>query len=319
MRFRNHPQVLLGRLTVIAILVASLFSVVTLAGPARPAGADTGGLVWPANGFVSWNAHDHKNSAENVYAIDIASFTPNNPVVAAAAGTIVTASSGGNTQCYSVNHASNGLGNYITIQHSSASGTTFTTYAHLASLSVSSGSVAQGQQIGIMGQTGCAGGPHVHFAVSTCASIFTCTEWASPDPSNNTTIARGTAITNSSYPGVSGGGGASAEPQPNTITVVANRDGRLEAFGVNTHLPTSQSNVFHMWQTTPGGSWSGWTLLAPGYLTSIAAGRNADGRLEVVGDNAFVPDGGNNTFHIWQTSPGGSWSGFSLLAPGYIG
>jgi murein DD-endopeptidase MepM/ murein hydrolase activator NlpD len=189
--------------------LASLVIALAVGGPmtyvTSPAHADTGGLIWPASGVVSQNAAEH-NASESEFAIDIASNAANNPVVAAATGVVVVASTGGNSQCHSANAASNGLGNYITLRHQSANGTTYTTYAHLASEQVGSGQgVAQGQQIGIMGNTGCSTGQHTHFAVSTCQGYFNCSEWSSPDPADGTGIARGTEIANSFYVGVGGG------------------------------------------------------------------------------------------------------------------
>ncbi len=103
---------------------------------------------------------------------------------------------------------------------------------------------------------------------------------------------------------------------PNTVSLARNRDGRLELFGVNTHQPSGQNNVYHAWQLTPGGGWSGWAIL-PGQLTSVAVEANADGRLEVFGSNARQPDGQNNVYHAWQLTPGGGWSGWAIL-PGYL-
>jgi murein DD-endopeptidase MepM/ murein hydrolase activator NlpD len=77
--------------------VAVLFALCFLIASPRSASADSIGLNWPASGTVSWNAHDHKNSRENVYAIDIANSGNNVPVTAAASGTVVTASTGKNT------------------------------------------------------------------------------------------------------------------------------------------------------------------------------------------------------------------------------
>lgn len=74
--------------------------------PPSSALADTSRLVWPTSGFISQNALEHR-ATEHVSAIDIANAS-GGPVVAAAAGTIVTSSVGGNTVCYSQNHNSNG-------------------------------------------------------------------------------------------------------------------------------------------------------------------------------------------------------------------
>ena len=72
------------------------------------------------------------------------------PVVAAASGTVVTASYDG------------AYGNYIIINH----GGTSTVYAHMSGLAVSAGEyVSQGQTIGYLGDTGRATGTHLHFEV----------------------------------------------------------------------------------------------------------------------------------------------------------
>ena len=116
------------------------------------------------------------------------------------------------------------------------------------------------------------------------------------------------------------GGGASSKAsgaEPNSIGVGVNADGRLEAWGVNTHIPDGQSNIFHSWQTSPGGQWSSWAAVN-GYLTTITVGRNQDGRLEVFGANAHQPDNVSNIYHAWQTSPGSPFSNWSLVN-GYLG
>ncbi len=72
------------------------------------------------------------------------------PVVAAASGTVITASYDG------------AYGNYVIIDH----GSTSTVYAHLSGLAVSVGdSVNQGATIGYVGSTGRATGTHLHFEV----------------------------------------------------------------------------------------------------------------------------------------------------------
>ena len=72
------------------------------------------------------------------------------PVVAAAAGEVITASYDG------------AYGNYVVIDH----GGTSTVYAHMSGLAVSYGqTVSQGQTIGYVGSTGRATGTHLHFEV----------------------------------------------------------------------------------------------------------------------------------------------------------
>jgi hypothetical protein len=86
-------------------------------------------------------------------------------------------------------------------------------------------------------------------------------------------------------------------------SVVANSDGRLEIFA-----RSADGAVWHNWQTSPGGSWSGWNSLGGWISGRPAATINADGRLDV-----FVLGGGNTVYHNYQTSPGGGWSGWISL------
>ncbi|WP_031074428.1 M23 family metallopeptidase [Streptomyces sp. NRRL S-118] len=63
---------------------------------------------------------------------------------------------------------SGAYGNEVIIQHADGS---YSQYAHLSSLSVSSGeSVSGGQQIGLSGSTGNSTGPHLHFEIRTSPS-----------------------------------------------------------------------------------------------------------------------------------------------------
>lgn len=99
--------------------------------------------------------------------------------------------------------------------------------------------------------------------------------------------------------------GAGVTPQ---VPVVGrNADGRLEAF-----LTANPTALWHIWQSTPGGSWSGWDSFGapPGaaFIDAPAVGQNADGRLE-----AFVFEVGAGLWHIWQTSPNNGWSGWDSL------
>lgn len=75
-------------------------------------------------------------------------------VYAAAGGTVILARSGG---------WNGGYGNYIIISHPNGSQTL---YGHLSEVSVSAGqSVAQGDLIGALGNSGNSTGPHLHFEV----------------------------------------------------------------------------------------------------------------------------------------------------------
>jgi acylphosphatase len=82
-----------------------------------------------------------------------------------------------------------------------------------------------------------------------------------------------------------------------------NGDGRLEIFARGT-----DNAIWHRWQVSPGGNFSGWASLG-GVLTSDPiVGVNADRRLEV-----FALGTDNAMWHIWQTAPNNGWSGWESL------
>ncbi|WP_160164529.1 CHAP domain-containing protein [Pedosphaera parvula] len=95
--------------------------------------------------------------------------------------------------------------------------------------------------------------------------------------------------------------------------VARTSDGRLELFAVDL-----SGNMTHNYQTSPGGSWAGWTLLGTAsnlFATNSfpAVGVNADGRLELF---AVASSGVIN--HIWQKVAGSSaatnWSSFTAFS-----
>ncbi|MGW6137439.1 M23 family metallopeptidase [Streptomyces sp. NPDC055140] len=78
------------------------------------------------------------------------------PIKAIGAGTVVSAGLDG------------AYGNEVVIQHADGK---YSQYAHMSSLSVSSGqTVTEGQQIGLSGATGNVTGPHLHFEIRTTPS-----------------------------------------------------------------------------------------------------------------------------------------------------
>ncbi len=78
----------------------------------------------------------------------------NNPILAAASGTVLIAKQSG---------WNGGFGNYVVINHPNG---TQTLYGHMSTVDVSPGqSVSQGQPLGLMGSTGRSTGKHVHFEV----------------------------------------------------------------------------------------------------------------------------------------------------------
>lgn len=89
------------------------------------------------------------------------------------------------------------------------------------------------------------------------------------------------------------------ESSASRMAVARNKDGRLELFVVGANW-----ELYHRWQSSPGGAWSGWRQF-DGSVSGIAAETNADGRIEV-----FAIGLHGEVYHRWQTSPGGNWSGW---------
>jgi hypothetical protein len=98
---------------------------------------------------------------------------------------------------------------------------------------------------------------------------------------------------------------------PSSPTVGRNADGRLEVF-----FNSQDGIIWHIWQTSPGGTWSSWASLNKppniSFTSGTAVGENADGRLEV-----FITGSDGMLWHIWQVTAGGGWhnSWFSLGRP----
>jgi murein DD-endopeptidase MepM/ murein hydrolase activator NlpD len=126
---------------------ATRSSTTTSHGSTKPPSRYTGGkFAWPvAGGYISQYFH------YGHYAIDIAA-DYGTRVKAAAAGTVIFAG-----------WKSNGGGYQVWISHGS---NLYTTYNHMSSISVGRGQhVSRGQQVGRVGQSGNATGPHLHFEV----------------------------------------------------------------------------------------------------------------------------------------------------------
>src|SRR6266508_978594 len=115
-------------------------------------------LIWPLHGPVTSGYGTRFDPYYHVWqlhaGIDIGAAT-GTPVAAAASGRVVQAGMYG------------GYGNYICLAHWSVRGQPMTTcYGHLSKIMVTTGQkVTMGQTIGLVGSTGAATGPHLHFEV----------------------------------------------------------------------------------------------------------------------------------------------------------
>lgn len=104
-----------------------------------------------------WRYHPITGSLDFHYGNDLAA-PSGTEIYAAAGGTVVTA---GEHDSY---------GNYLVIQHS---GTLRTLYAHCQTLLVSAGdTVSAGDVVALVGATGEATGPHLHFEVIASGTRF---------------------------------------------------------------------------------------------------------------------------------------------------
>ena len=115
-------------------------------------GVATGRFVWPVP--ICHNTSRGFRGGHG--ALDICNgpvSVRNKPFIAADGGVVIEASKGRN----------GGYGNMIRIRHSNGYETL---YAHCAALYVVTGQkVTKGQQLGLIGSTGAASGPHLHFEV----------------------------------------------------------------------------------------------------------------------------------------------------------
>jgi murein DD-endopeptidase MepM/ murein hydrolase activator NlpD len=146
-KVREREEHLEGDLTEISQKIAEQLAQGAGALPAGAIRPGANGLIWPVNGpVVSGFGMRWGRMHEGV---DIAVPT-GTQIRAAASGSVELAGAVG------------GYGNYSCIGHG---GGLSTCYAHMSQIFVSSGQVAQGQIIGLVGCTGHCFGPHLHFEV----------------------------------------------------------------------------------------------------------------------------------------------------------
>ena len=114
-------------------------------------------LVNPLTDGYGWRYHPITGSLDFHYGNDLAA-PSGTEIYAAAGGTVVTA------------REHDSYGNYLVIQHS---GTLRTLYAHCQALLVSAGdTVSAGDVVALVGATGEATGPHLHFELIASGTRF---------------------------------------------------------------------------------------------------------------------------------------------------
>jgi murein DD-endopeptidase MepM/ murein hydrolase activator NlpD len=161
----EDSNLVLGQTLILPGAVGTTIPSAPVAKPKPPVSQSSGGGGTPSNirppatysgGKLSWPVIGGRNFISQYfhaghYAIDIAA-DYGTRVAAAAAGTVIFAG-----------WKSNGGGYQVWIAHGSG---LFTTYNHMSAITVGIGqSVARGQSVGKVGQTGNATGPHLHFEV----------------------------------------------------------------------------------------------------------------------------------------------------------
>lgn len=124
------------------------------AGGGAASGGGSAGFIHPLPGSL------RTQGIHGFNAVDLAA-SAGAPIRAAAAGEVIVAKTGG---------WNGGYGNYIVIRHANG---TQTLYAHNSSNAVGVGaSVAQGETIGYVGNTGRSTGSHLHFEVRGAKNPF---------------------------------------------------------------------------------------------------------------------------------------------------
>eukprot|EP00211_Chloroparvula_japonica_P016968 CAMPEP_0119120204 /NCGR_PEP_ID=MMETSP1310-20130426/1349_1 /TAXON_ID=464262 /ORGANISM="Genus nov. species nov., Strain RCC2339" /LENGTH=301 /DNA_ID=CAMNT_0007109671 /DNA_START=113 /DNA_END=1015 /DNA_ORIENTATION=- len=158
-----------------------------------------------------WDIQDYCAIDMYAYASETNSGTAEGtPLLAAATGTIHKKSE---TGC---------LGNRIVTQHSTGSGTVHISYGHMMHITTTKGigeTIYQGERIGLLGDTGCSNGPHVHFAMYLGASCQD--DSGSPYCYGGQSVNPGFGSFSqvSNNPGEIGGGGPVPTPTPVPVPV----------------------------------------------------------------------------------------------------
>ncbi|MER6434360.1 TIGR03767 family metallophosphoesterase [Streptomyces sp900105245] len=94
----------------------------------------------------------------------------------------------------------------------------------------------------------------------------------------------------------------------NAVPGNANRDGRLELFGVGANRA-----LYRKKQSSPGGAWSSWSspMTGPGTTVAVATARNKDGRLDL-----YTAGSDGKVSATWQSEIDGQWNNGSQFMGG---
>ncbi|MFG1955056.1 hypothetical protein [Micromonospora sp. NPDC048830] len=87
------------------------------------------------------------------------------------------------------------------------------------------------------------------------------------------------------------------------VVGLRNQDGRWEEFWRG-----SDCALWHRWQLSPGGAWSGIVSMGGCLAEDVDGQANADGRLEIFGRSP-----NQAMYHIWQTTPNCCWSAWTSM------
>jgi hypothetical protein len=182
----------------------------------------------------------------------------------------------------------------------------------MSSLSVSANqSVSRGNQIGVMGSTGCSTGRHVHFAIgnSSCTNVsLGCTIWRGSDSPDGTAVST-SGSTGGSYPELDSG-----STSANTFMVV-NSSGAAYANNVLNAGMTRQTSDGDALKVAVGGNYMG-LITSCGALygkSSLGAGYT---QMTACGDAQAVAVGSNGIYVV-ITGCGAAYSNRTISMSGW--
>jgi murein DD-endopeptidase MepM/ murein hydrolase activator NlpD len=155
-----------GALQLGELLIIPDGEIVAVQPTTRPASSKLGGTITASAGYYRAPVVNYRRTQglHGHNGVDLGAYL-GAPILVAANGEVMIARSG----CVS-RGCNGGYGNYVVVKHGNG---TQTLYAHLLSVTVSVGDVlAQGQQLGTLGNSGRSTGPHLHFEIRGARNPF---------------------------------------------------------------------------------------------------------------------------------------------------